>query len=127
MREQEEKLEEERKRYQEDMERQMRSQLNEQQRQQQFREIDARLQEIVPKIAELNTICLEVYRENVVYEPEIVTEVQDDGSKLSHVVVRVYPDRNARDESGVIPWDTFTDRVYFDVKELYEEAEEKNF
>lgn len=81
----------------------------------------------MPKIAEVNTICREVHRENVFYEPEIVTEVLPDGSKLSRVVVRVYPDRNNRDESGQIPWDTFTDKVYFDVKEVYEDAEEKNF
>lgn len=94
---------------------------------QQFREIDARLQEIVPKIAEVNTICREIGRETVFYEPEIVTDVKTDGSKVSKVVVRVYPDRTNREESGQIAWDTFTDTVYFDVKELYEEAEEKNF
>ena len=105
----------------------MRKQLNEQSRMQQFREIDARLQEIVPKIAEVNTICREIGRETVLYEPEIATEVKTDGSKESRVVVRVYPDRTSKEESGVIPWDTFTDTVYFEVKDLYEEAEEKNF
>lgn len=93
----------------------------------QIREIDAKLQEIVPKIAEINTICREVNRETVLYEPEIVTDVKTDGSKVSSVVVRVYPDRTNREESSLIPWETFTDKVYFDVKELYEEYEEKNF
>lgn len=31
------------------------------------------------------------------YEPEIVTDVKPDGTKVSKVVVRVYPDRNFRD------------------------------
>jgi hypothetical protein len=68
----------------------MKLQLNDQLRQQQFREIDVKLQEIVPKIAEINTICREIDRENVYYEPEIVTDVQSDGRKLSRVVVCVY-------------------------------------
>ena len=41
----------------------MRNQLNEQQRQLQLREIDAKLQEIVPIIAETNTICREIGKE----------------------------------------------------------------
>jgi hypothetical protein len=52
---------------------------------QQFKEIDARLQEIVPKIAEVNTLCRECFRENVFYQPTIVTEVKADGSKISRV------------------------------------------
>ena len=40
-------------------------------------------------------------------------------------MISVYADRNNRDSKGVIPLDTFIDKVYFDVKELYEEAEEK--
>ena len=127
MRQQEVALQEERQKAKEDLEKQMRSQLNDQQRMQQFKEIDSRLQEIVPKIAEINTICREIGRESVFYEPEIVTDVKTDGTKESKVVVRVYPNRADRDESGQIPWDTFTDTVYFEVKDLYEDAEEKDF
>ena len=58
------------------MERALRTQLNEQQRQQQIREINQKLQEIVPKISELNTVCREIGRESVFYEPEILTEVK---------------------------------------------------
>lgn len=94
---------------------------------QQFKEIDARLQEIVPKIAEMNTICREVFRENVFYQPKITTEVKADGSKISKVQVQVFPDRNNQDESQIIDWDIFFDKVYFQVKELYEEYDEKNF
>lgn len=81
----------------------------------------------MPKIAEINTICREIDRENVYYEPEIVTDVQSDGRKLSRVVISVYADRNNRDSKGQIPIDTFIDKVYFDIKELYEDAEEKGF
>lgn len=58
------------------------------------------MQEIVPKIAEINTICREIGRENVFYEPEIVTDVKPDGTKLSRVVIRVFPDRRNKDESA---------------------------
>lgn len=85
------------------------------------------MQEVVPKIAEINTICREINRENVYYEPEIVTDVQSDGRKLSRVVIVVYGDRNNRDTKGIIPLETFVDKIYFDVKDLYEEAEEKGF
>lgn len=81
----------------------------------------------MPKIAEINTICREIGRENVYYEPEIETEVLSDGRKISKVVIRVYADRQNKDSSGQIPLETFVDTVYFDVKDLYEDAEEKGF
>jgi len=59
-----------------------------------------KLQEIVPKIAEINTICREIGRDNVYYEPEIITDVQSDGRKLSRVVISVFADRNNRDSKG---------------------------
>lgn len=60
------------------------------------------MQEVVPKMTELNIICREIQRENILYEPEIETEVHADGKKTSKVVVRVYSDRNNSDTSGVI-------------------------
>ena len=81
----------------------------------------------MPKIAEINTICREIGRDNVYYEPEIETEVLSDGRKISRVVIRVYADRNNKDSSGIVPMEIFQDKVYFDVKDLYEEAEEKGF
>lgn len=92
-----------------------------------MRDIDARLQEIVPKIAETNTICREIKREYVHYEPDILTEVNNDGKQTSKVVVRVYPDKLNREESTCIPWDVFNDQIYFDIKELYDECEDKDF
>ena len=50
----------------------------------------------------MNTVCREVYRENVLYEPHIQTDVRPDGTKISKVMVRVYPDRQNQDESSVI-------------------------
>ena len=82
---------------------------------------------MVPKIAEINSICREVYRDDVLYEPSIQTEVRPDGTKTSRVAIKVYPDRNNLDESSLLQWDVFQDVVYFKVKDLYEEYEEKNF
>lgn len=94
---------------------------------QQFREIDERLNELVPKVAEINTICKEVYRENVLYEPNITTDVNPDGSKVSRLVVRVYPDKQNLEEYNEITQTQFTDGVYFTVQELYENYEKNNF
>lgn len=81
----------------------------------------------MPKIAEINTICSEIGRENVKYEPDIETQVKNDGTKHSRVVVRVYPDKTNRDESGLIAFDTFIDDIYFKVKDMYEDYEEKGY
>lgn len=94
---------------------------------QQFREIEIKLTEGIPKIAELNTIAKECFREGVFYEPHIQTEVKGDGAKISKMMVRVYPDRNNLEESSLLPWEVFNDKVYFEVKELYDAYEEKNF
>ena len=90
-----------------------------------MREIDAKLQEIVPIIAETNTICREIGKEQIYYEPEIQLEVKSDGTKIARVVVKVYPDRLNKDEFGIIPFYQFTDVIYFNVKELYDEFEDK--
>ena len=81
----------------------------------------------MPKLAEINIICREIGRENIYYEPEILTEVKSDGKKLSKIVVAVYADRNNKDSKSQVSLDTFTDHIYFDVKELYEQAEQSGF
>jgi len=81
----------------------------------------------VPIIAETNTICREIGKDQVFYEPDISTEVKSDGTKMSRVVVKVYPDRSNREECSIIPCDTFTDVTYFNIKEAYEEYEERGY
>jgi hypothetical protein len=55
------------------------------------------LQEIVPKIAETNAICAELGKEDFLYEPEIITEIKEDGRRVSRVIVRVYVNRKMKD------------------------------
>ena len=81
----------------------------------------------MPIIAETNTICREIGKDQIFYEPDISTEVKSDGSKVSKVVVKVYPDRSNREECSIIPCDTFTDVTYFGIKDKYEEFEEGGF
>jgi hypothetical protein len=85
-----------------------------------MREIDAKLTEIVPKIAEINSICQELKRDSYYYEPSIKLDVLSDGRKVSRVVCKVYPDRNNRDVFNILEFDRFED-VYFAVKEKYED------
>jgi hypothetical protein len=90
-------------------------------------EIDARLQEIVPKLNEVNMICREVGREHILYDPDIMTEFNADGTRQSKVAVRVYPDRKYKHISSTIPLDVFIDETYFKIKELYDEVESAGF
>lgn len=62
-------------------------------------------------------------RDNIFYEPQILTEVKSDGTKISKVVINVFPDRTDRDENGQLDFHLFTDKVYFEVKELFDEYE----
>jgi len=84
-----------------------------------MREIDAKLAEIVPKISEINNICLELRRDGYSYEPYIKTDVLSYGRKVSRVVCKVFPDRSNRDLFNILEFDRFED-VYFAVKDKYE-------
>lgn len=74
---------------------------------------------IVPKIAEINAICVEFGKEQFLYEPEIITEIQQDGRRVSRVVVRVYVDKNNREIFSQLSGPVFTDIVYQKIKDLY--------
>ena len=83
-----------------------------------MREIDLKLAEIVPKIAEVNNVCQELRRGDYYYEPAITTEVLNDGRKVSKVVCKVYPNRNNKDVYNILPFDKFED-TYFQIKDKY--------
>lgn len=85
MKEKEKAIEEAKKQMEDEMERQMKSQLDKEKQAQQLREIDQKLQELVPKINEANIICRELKRDNIMYKPDIFTEVTPDGSRMSRV------------------------------------------
>ena len=107
------------------VERQLQEQINEQQALQQMKEIDFKLQELIPKIKELNQICKELGRDKVRYETAIINEVRPDRTKLSKIIIKVFEDYDNQEEYGQIPSDVFTDDVYMDVRQFYEEAEEE--
>jgi hypothetical protein len=46
------------------------------------------------------------------YEPEIITEIQQDGKRVSRVVVRVYVDKNNKEIFSQLSCPVFTDIVY---------------
>lgn len=104
----------------------MKSQMLEQEKIHQFKEIDARLQEAIPKIAEVNNICQELNREPYHYEPEITTEVLPDGRKVSRVVIKVYPDKNNKEISATLPFNIFQDQVYYSIKDLYDKLQDED-
>ena len=117
---QREELENQKKAFEEEQRRKMESQADEQNKLQQFQEIERQLQSVVPKIAEVNAICAELGREQYLYEPEIVTQIMQNGKRVSRVVVRLYFDKDHRQVYSVLPMSTFTDVVYQGIKDLYE-------
>ena len=84
-----------------------------------MQEIERQLQEIVPKISETNLICGEIGKENFLYQPEIVTQITQEGKRVSRVVVRVYVNKNQKDVYGQLETGDFTDSVYMKIKEIY--------
>lgn len=90
MKEKETALAEQKKQMEEANEQALKSQLDKEKYAQQIREIDIKLQEIVPKINESNMICRELKRENITYKPEIFTDYNHDGTRFSKVQVRVF-------------------------------------
>lgn len=74
----------------------------------------------MPKIAEVNAICAELGREHYLYEPEIVTQIMQNGKRISRVVIRLYFDKDHKNVYCVLPMSHFTDAVYHEVKDRYE-------
>lgn len=77
-----------------------------------MREIDAKLAEIVPKIAELNNICIELRRKEYFYQPAITTEVLNDTRKVSKVVCKVFPNKANKDVFSILSFEKFDDVYY---------------
>lgn len=74
----------------------------------------------MPRIAEVNTICAELGKDKFLYEPEIVTQIQEDGRRVSMVRIRVFPDKDNKEVFSQLSCSVFSDTVYMKVKELYE-------
>ncbi|CDW74930.1 chromosome-associated kinesin klp1 [Stylonychia lemnae] len=119
LKEQEDQLQRQQEEAATELERIQKKQIQDQQRVLQMREIDAKLAEIVPKIAEVNNICQELKRGDYYYEPAITTEVLNDGRKVSRVVCKVYPNRGNKDIFNILQFDKF-DEVYFQIKDKYD-------
>lgn len=68
----------------------------------------------------MNAICAELGRESFLYEPEITTEILQDGKRDSRVVLRVYPNKSNKEIFGSLSMGMFTDVVYQRVKDMYD-------
>ena len=55
------------------------------------KEIEERLTQVIPKINEVNEICLQLGRLNYLYSPTIVTDIEGNQMK-SKICVKIYPD-----------------------------------
>jgi hypothetical protein len=120
MQRQRDELKKQKEEFAEEQRRKIQSQQDEQHKLLQFQEIDRQLQDVVPKVAELNAICTELGKDNFLYEPEIVTEIRGDGRRESRVVLRVYVDRADKEVFSQLSLDDFSEVVYQRVKDVYE-------
>lgn len=80
----------------------------------------------MPKIAEVNAICAELGKDKFLYSPEITTDISGDGSRVTRVVVRLYPDKHDKEVYSQLDGGVFTDVVYMNIKEKYEILFEDN-
>ena len=86
---------------------------------QNLQEVDRQLQELVPKLTEVNAICEELGK-RFIYEPGIITEIQLDGRRMSRVIIKVYVDKDKKDVYSQLYFSTFLDTVYLRLKEMYD-------
>lgn len=82
-------------------------------------QIERDLNEVVPKIVEINAMCREMGRNSYAYCPEIVTSIRRDGRRYSRIVVRFYPDPSKVGLFSEMSCQEFTDIVYQRIKDLY--------
>ena len=82
------------------------------------RDVDEKLGQAIPKINEVNEICLSMGKINYLYAPDLRTEVKG-GEKVSKVMIKAYPDHN-QDFFNLLELDEFTEKYYL-IKEVFDE------
>ncbi len=53
------------------------------------KDLEQKLTQSIPKINEVNEICLQMGRLNYYYSPDLTTEIKEGGEKVSKVIVKV--------------------------------------
>ncbi len=74
------------------------------------KELEEKLAQTIPKINEVNEMCLQLGRLNYMYTPTIVTDVQD-GQMRSKVSVKIFPD-HAQPFFNLVDMNEFMDKYY---------------
>eukprot|EP01022_Parablepharisma_sp_SALTPOND_P016704 TRINITY_DN250_c0_g1_i1.p6 TRINITY_DN250_c0_g1~~TRINITY_DN250_c0_g1_i1.p6 ORF type:complete len:390 (-),score=89.51 TRINITY_DN250_c0_g1_i1:1625-2794(-) len=74
------------------------------------KELEERLAQVIPKINEVNEICLQLGRLNYLYSPTIVTDVQG-GQMRSKICVKIFPD-HSQSFFNQVDMDEFMDKYY---------------
>jgi len=89
-----------------------------------MKEIDSKLQYLVPKLNEINCICSELKKDDYFYEPVIENYISSSGQPMPTIVVRAYPNRANRDKYNALDLAAFED-VYFGVNEIYNDFQRR--
>lgn len=74
------------------------------------KELEEKLAQTIPKINEVNEMCLQLGRLNYLFTPTIVTEVQD-GQMRSKVNVKIFPD-HSQPFFNLVDMNEFMDKYY---------------
>ena len=74
------------------------------------KELEEKLAQVIPKINEVNEVCLQLGRLNYLYSPTIVTEVHG-GQMKSKVCIKIFPD-HAQSIFNQVDMSEFMDKYY---------------
>ncbi len=112
LQEREEEFQRQQKKKEEELEKQRKMAIEGQHRLLEQKEIKEKLTTMVPKINEIMIMCLEMKRDDYLYEPAITTDVLADGKKVSRVVCKAYPKSSNSEDYNVIAFEDFEDVYY---------------
>jgi len=77
----------------------------------QRKDLEHRLNKLIPQLNEVNEICQNLGRYTYNYTPHIITDVLPDGKRIPKLVVKAYPDRD-KDFYNTLSYDEFEDKIY---------------
>ena len=81
-------------------------------------DLDERMDQIIPRINEVNEICLNMNRAHYLFVPSIRTGTNYEGEKISKIIVKIYPDQS-QNFFNFLSQEEFIDKYYL-IKEKYE-------
>ena len=83
------------------------------------KELEERLADIIPKINEVNEMCVQLNRFHYLYTPTIVTEMYGKQIK-SNIYIKIYPDHRKQNIYNQVDVGEFIDKLYYSIQDKFE-------